>query len=170
MDTQFVLYLLTFLLFISYEFEQTLFGRKWFVKNKEYLSKRFPYIAKRISYQLENISKKSFHFIALEKTILLILLLLFTLFAIRLEIWIGLIAMLTIRWLLVVILSITIKRLIPGTITAISGICFGLFMFWFTFRWYPVVYYIKWVVILSVLAAVNLWVMYAVATKKQKSQ
>jgi len=165
MDPQFIQYLITLLLFIFHELEEILFFRKWIHRNGEYLKERFPRIGKRIIRQFEHISTKGFAIIALEETILLILLLLFTLFAIRLHIWIGIIVMLCLHWILTIIQSIVLKRLIPGTITSIAGVCFGAYMLWYTSGWYPFSTFLKWGILLFIFAMINLFVMHAIVRK-----
>jgi len=168
MDMQLILYLTTLFLFLFHELEEICCFNKWFERNHAYLIKRFPRLGKRMINQFNHLSTKGFAIIALEETIILILLLLYTLFAIRLEIWIGIIIMLTFHWLQTIIQSIVLGRLIPGTITALAGICFGIYMIWFSAGWYPVAIYVKWGIILFIFAMLNLWFMHIIVIKIRK--
>ncbi|MDD6209779.1 MAG: HXXEE domain-containing protein [Bacteroidales bacterium] len=165
MNIQRILYLATFLLFVIHETEEILLFHKWLNRNGGYLKKKFPRIGKRLTDQFSHISTHGFIYIAIEETILLTSLLLYTWYAVRPEIWIGIVVMLSIHWSLTIIQSVILGRMIPGTVTSIAGTCFGTTMLWLFRRWYSLPSCLLWGIVLFAFAMINLLLMHRIVAK-----
>lgn len=156
------------LLFVLHELEEILFLGGWIEKNTYYLLNRFPRIATKMIRQFKAISTKGFALIALQETMILLLLLSYCLFGERLDWWMGIVLMLTIHWGMTIIQSVILKRIIPGTITAIAGVSFGVCVFYSLGNSVPAATYIKWGVLLFAVAMINLWIMHLLVARAYK--
>lgn len=165
-----IIYLITFILFILHELEEIRYFKQWFEKNGNYLIERFPRLGKRMIRQFEHISTKGFAFIALEETIILLLLLSYAFFEKRPEIGMGVIFMLCFHWLLTVIQSFIICRIIPGTYTSLAGVCLGIQTFWMSANSDSDLNYLGWGIIIFICAMANLIIMHAWVAKYRKSK
>lgn len=147
-------------LFVLHELEEILFLEKWLDKHADDLTNRFPRLATRAIRQFRKISAKGFALIACQETIVLLFLLSYGWVTERPDFLLGIVCMLLLHWGLTLIQSAVLGRVIPGTITAMAGSSFCIYVLWNSANIVPVISFLKWGVLLFVFAMVNLWVMH----------
>ena len=70
MDFKIIVWLLP-IVFMIHDFEEIIFFKSWVMKNKEYLSRKFPKLSKRFLVQLENLSVPAFSLAVAEEFVIL---------------------------------------------------------------------------------------------------
>lgn len=165
-----IVYTIIFVLFILHELEEIYHFKHWFNKNNSYLKEQFPRLGNKMIRQFKHISTKGFAFIAFEETIILLTLLLYAFYRTHPGIGMGVVLMLSIHWTLTIIQSLFIRRIIPGTYTAILGVCFSMHTFISFTDTYPFTLYIKYGIILFIFAMVNLAIMHILVAGYMKSK
>lgn len=165
-----VLYTITFILFIMHELEEIIFFNQWFNKNDKHLKERYPRLGRKMIRRFKDLSTKGFALIAFEETIILSILLLYAFEKMHPQIGLAVILMLSIHWLLTIIQSVFIQRIIPGTYTSFAGTCFGICTFITFANEYSASDYLKWGLLLFIFAMINLWGMHLLVTYYRKSK
>jgi len=115
--------------------------------------------------RFDHLSTRGFSIIAFQETIVLILILSYSYTQLHHDIWIGVIIMLTIHWLITIVQSLVLRRIIPGTLTSIIGVLFGIYMIYYSTGWYPFTVYMQWGTGLFIFAMVNLLAMHYLVSK-----
>ncbi|WP_027398966.1 HXXEE domain-containing protein [Anaerovorax odorimutans] len=148
--------------FIFHDFEEIIFMKTWFEKNKADIQRKYPKLAKKALSHINNITTSSFAFAVWEEFVLLTVLTLITYKYETYTLWLGIFFVFTFHLIIHCVQAIMMKCYVPVVATSIIllPLCFYVIK---TFLSIYSVVYIKLlavVLIAAVLIIVNLLVLH----------
>jgi hypothetical protein len=122
MKTEMLMWLFP-VVFMIHEFEEILFVRWWFDRNREKLPRRFPRLSKRILPRLESISTATFAFVVAEEFILVSLVTFGAYWFSNYSLFIGMVIAYGIHLAVHILQFIIYRGYIPSVVTsAVTGV------------------------------------------------
>ena len=126
MDFKIIVWLLP-IVFMIHDFEEIIFFKSWIVKNKDYLSEKFPKLSKRLFIRLENLSVPAFSLAVAEEFVLLSIITVLSVVYESYLLWIGIFMGFFIHLLVHLIQWIVLRRYIPAIYTSIASLFYCVF-------------------------------------------
>lgn len=109
------------ILFIFHDFEEIIFMKIWILKNKEFLSRKFPILSKKMLPHFINITSSSFALGVAEEFIIISIITIASYITNSYLVWIGFFIAFTLHLIMHCFQALLVKKYIPAIVT--STIC-----------------------------------------------
>ena len=126
MDFKIIVWLLP-IVFMIHDFEEIIFFKSWIMKNKEYLSEKFPRLSKRLLFRLEKMSVPAFSLAVAEEFVLLSIVTVFSVIYGSYLLWFGIFMGFFIHLVVHLMQWIALRRYIPAIYTSIASLFYCIF-------------------------------------------
>ncbi|TAL76195.1 MAG: HXXEE domain-containing protein [Bacteroidetes bacterium] len=117
------------IVFMIHEFEEIIFMRWWFRKNKESILIKYPKLGKRMVVQFESLSTEAFSLIVAEEFILASLIVIISVITSNYDLYFGLITAYSVHLLVHIIQTVAIRQYTPAIVTTILTGIFSVVVF-----------------------------------------
>lgn len=122
------------IIFMIHDFEEIIFFKGWLIKNKAYLSGRFPRLSKRLFSRFENLSVQAFSLAVAEEFVLLSIITIFSVVFDNYLLWLGVFMGFFIHLIVHIVQWIVIRRCIPAIYTTFIALIYCMLSFQFILR------------------------------------
>lgn len=116
------------ILFMIHDFEEIIFMRAWFMKNKSYLSSRFPKLSKKIVPHFENMTTSAFALGVAEEFILISIITYAAYLTNWYDLWIGTFVAFTLHLIIHCIQALIIRKYVPVIVTSVICLPISLYI------------------------------------------
>lgn len=115
------------ILFIFHDFEEIIFMKAWIIKNKSFLSERFPNLSKKILPHFDTITTSSFALGVAEEFLLISIITIVSYMTNWYDLWIGSFIAFTLHLFIHCLQALIVRRYIPVIVTSV--ICLPICMY-----------------------------------------
>ena len=126
MDFKIIVWLLP-IVFMIHDFEEIIFFKSWIMKNKEYLSEKFPRLSKRLLFRLEKMSVPAFSLAVAEEFVLLSIVTVLSVVFESYLLWLGIFMGFFIHLLVHLVQWIALRKYLPAIYTSIASLLYCFF-------------------------------------------
>jgi len=144
------------ILFMFHDFEEIIFMQTWIVRNKSYLSERFPKLSKKILFHFEKIPTASFAVGVAEEFILISIVTISAAISHWYFLWIGLFVAFTLHLIIHCFQFIIIRKYVPAVFTSIICLPICIYIIDNTVQLFPIKEIIFYSVLGFIIMAGNL--------------